>query len=97
MVSSNFQRQQAGGYEYLDDHHAMQLSTGEIVDANWVHLPVGTISYTPAQQEIYKDKKEAEQRKAIMRHANTPLGNFLFADASHRYADISPQTMARLI
>lgn len=37
MVSSNFQRQQAGGYEYLDDHHAIQRSTGEVVEANWAH------------------------------------------------------------
>lgn len=97
MISSNFQRQQAGGYEYLDDYHAIQLSTSEVVAANWAHLPVGTIAYTPEQQEIYKDKKEAEQRRAIMRHTNAPLGNFLFADATHRYADVSPQTMARLI
>ena len=97
MVSSNFQRQQAGGYEYLDDHHAIQLSTGEVVEANWAHIPVGTISYTPEQQEIYKNNKEAEERKAIMCHTNAPLGSFLFADAAHQYADISPQTMARLI
>lgn len=64
MVSSNFQRQQAGGYEYFDDHYAIQRSTGEIVEANWTHLPVGTIAYTPEQQEIYKEKKKQSDRKS---------------------------------
>lgn len=97
MVSSNLKRLNEGGYEYLDDHHVIQRSTGEIVSAGWVHLPAGTIAYTPEQQEIYRNKKEMEQRQAIMRHNNAPLGSFFFADADHCYSDISPQTMARLI
>ena len=43
--------------------------------------------------DIVKGKKEAEQRKTIMHRANAPLGSFLFADANHRYADLSPQTI----
>lgn len=97
MISPNLREQKAGGYEYLDDDHSIQRSTGEIVKAGWVHLPSGTIAYTPEQQEIYKEKKEAERQKELRRCTNNPLGSFLFADADHRYTDISPQTMARLI
>lgn len=85
------------GYEYLDDNHAIQRSTGEVVSASMQQVITGSITYTPEQQEAYKKRKESEAKKAIQKASNKPLGRYYFANSEQRYKDLSPQTMARLI
>lgn len=97
MFSQNGKILKEEGYKYLDDNHAIQLSTGEVVDASMQQIVSGSITYTPEQQQAYKDRKARESKEAIKRMANKPLGRYYFVNSEQRYQDISPQTVARLI
>lgn len=90
------------GYEYIADENtgktmAVRRATGEITEAVQCCLPVGTISYTPESQELYKERKEREQRNELRRAMNNPLGNFYFIPISEQFANIPPETVTRLI
>lgn len=96
MILSDGKEYKETGYDYLDDYHAVQRATGEVVDAYQGQIIVGSIIYTPEEQQANRERKERESCKAQWRTANKPLGDYYFADAGQRYRDISPQTMARL-
>lgn len=90
------------GYEYMTDEDtgkvmAIRRATGEITEAVLCCLPVGTISYTPESQELYKERKEQEQKKHLRRETNKPLGDFYFIPTSEQFANIAPETVTRLI
>lgn len=96
MVFSDGKYHQETGYERLDDYHAVQRSTGEIVAAHQQQVIVGSLIFTPEQQEAYKKRKAREEKEAIRRTNNKGLGRYYFVNSENRYKDISPQTMARL-
>lgn len=90
------------GYEYMTDEDtgkvmAIRRATGEITEAVLCCLPVGTISYTPESQELYKERKEQEQKKHLRRETNKPLGDFYFIPTSEQFTNIAPETVTRLI
>lgn len=90
------------GYEYMTDENtgkvmAIRRATGEITAAVLCCLPVGTISYTPESQELYKERKEQEQKKNLRRETNKPLGSFYFIPTSEQFTNIAPETVTRLI
>lgn len=59
-------------------------------------MPVGTISYTPESQALYKLKKE-ENIKRQLRRCNTELGNFYFMPTTEQFDNVSSETAIRLI
>lgn len=89
------------GYDYVktDDGKmlAVDARTGEALPTVSLLLPVGSIAYTPRQQENYKARKEAEQRKVMLRDAKNELGYFFFTEAKDRRNKISSQSLARLM
>lgn len=90
------------GYDYiLDDEtgnfKAISRSTGEITEAVQHILPYGTICYTPESQRLYKERKEQEQNHNIRRLKEEELGNFYFTSRKEDFADISPESLTRLI
>ncbi len=62
-----------------------------------VVLPSGSISYTPEQQEAYRERKEREKAKKIQRGCNDALGYFYFANQQEPFKCISPESVTRLI
>ena len=46
---------------------SVQRSTGEVLPAIAVNVPVGSIIYTPEQQEEYKRRKEQEDERRQLR------------------------------
>lgn len=91
----------ANGYDYVRAHNgsvlAVDYRTGEALPAVNMLFPAGTIAYTPQQQEDYKARREAEQRKKMLRDAKNELGYFYFAEATDRRDIISSQSLARLL
>lgn len=90
------------GYEYMTDEDtgkimAIRRATGEITEAVLCYSPVGTIFYTPESQELYKERKEQEQKKHLRRETNKPLGDFYFIPTSEQFTNIAPETVTRLI
>ena len=81
----------------MDGEHQVKRSTGEVVNSITVQVPIGTIFYTPEQQEEYKERKEDEEQKKIRRANNKPLGEFCFMNSKEKYKDVSPQTVTRLV
>lgn len=96
MVLSDGKEHTETGYEYLDNYHAVQRSTGEVVDAYPQQVIAGSIIYTPEDQGAYKARKERETREEQRRANHKELGRYYFIGSENRYEDISPQTMARL-
>lgn len=90
------------GYEYMTDEDtgkimAIRRATGEITEVVLCYSPVGTIFYTPESQELYKERKEQEQKKHLRRETNKPLGDFYFIPTSEQFTNIAPETVTRLI
>ena len=90
------------GYKYVVDENtgktmAIRLSTGEVTEAVQCYVPVGTISYTPEAQELYKRRKEREQRNGLQMAINELLGNFYFIPTNEQFININPETVTRLI
>ena len=94
-------------YKYYTDENgvekAFNTNTGEVTDTFTATYPVGTISYTPEQQERYKEQQErkAEQErkaklKEISQAANHPLGRFVFVNIFDGFKGLPPATLARL-
>lgn len=86
-------------YEYVtleenEDVVAIDNDTGEVVETVLVREPIGTISYTPAQQREYKECKEKELVAMLRRTSNK---KFALINAQYHYKDISPQSAVRLM
>lgn len=86
-------------YEFVtlegsDDVVAIDKDTGEIVETVLVREPRGTVSYTPAQQREYKERKEKELVAILRRTSNK---KFVLINAQCHYKDISPQSAIRLM
>ena len=84
---------------FLKDNlpYAVSKSTGEIVDAINTVIPVGSIVYTPEQQEEYRERKEQERLRALRREQGNELGYFYFLSREHQLGNISAETVGRLI
>lgn len=78
----------------FDQNTAVDTKTGEILDTICVDIPIGSIVYTPQQQAEYKDRKERERNRSL-RFKDIP--KFSFVNSSHRYDDIKPETVGRLM
>ncbi len=76
---------------------AVRRSTGEITRAIKCHLPAGTLTYTPESQEMYRERKEREQKNYLRRLNNNPLGNFYFIPTREQFSNLLPETVTRLI
>lgn len=94
------------GYDYFIDQEtgkekSVQLATGEVSDAITTTVPVGTIFYTPEQQEAYRLRKQLEaerrEKEEQRRFWRKSAPEFFFATAESCYEDIRPATAARLI
>ena len=92
-----FPKEKVRGYDRLDDQHFVRRATGEVVEAQWIHVPAKSFVYTPEDQEIYRRKKEKELKQKITRREQKPLGNFFFLNSEHTYEGLAPQDMARLV
>ena len=88
-------------YQYNRDvdggNYAVNKSTGEIVDAFYALLPVGSNIYTPEQQKRYKEQKDKEIALHRQKDANRPLGKFFFVPNNEVFEDLTPETATRLI
>lgn len=102
MLLSDGKFHQPRGYDYTVDPDsgqplAISRATGEVIDAITETVPVGTIFYTPEQQEAIADRK-AKQREFFDRKAILDsLGQFSFVCATQGFEDVSPETAARLV
>lgn len=90
------------GYDYFTDERtgkrvAVSIATGEVYDTITRETPVGTIFYTPEQQQAYEERKIAEAKKEMSRMCNKPLGNFFFVLSNEQFNNIPPESVARLI
>ena len=77
--------------------YSINEESGEAKMLQAVLQEVGTISYTPEQQEAYKKKKEAEQKRLLSRKANEPLGKYFFFTRQELFSNLSPETLTRFI
>lgn len=91
-------------YEYFtnaDTGEVMVLDkeTGEAVPTTTIIAPVGTLFYTPAQQQAYKEmkKKQADIYYKRTDKSLLPLGNYYFVSSVERFNELSPETVTRLM
>ena len=97
------------GYEFVNDEStgkilAVQQATGAVLDTVAIIVPVGSITYTPEQQEEYKRRKELERRleeakalRRLQRGCNDPLGYFYFVQKQAPFSNLSPESLTRLV
>lgn len=96
------------GYEFITtengERKAISLATGEITDVITREMPVGTISYTPEQQEQYKERRkhdlerlELERKNKKKYRRNSPLGNYFFTKTLNEFDELTNETVARLV
>lgn len=94
------------GYDFVSSQAtgeilAVRRSTGEVFNAVTITVPAGTISYTPEEQEVYRERRKREAEKQLReqerryRKNNTP--KFCFISAEHSEIELDPATMARLV
>lgn len=83
-------------YHYQDDI-AINTNTGEILNAVTFTAPIGSIIYTPEQQEAYKRQKKYELQKKVKRRNSKELGSFYFILAENPFPDLKPETVTKLI
>lgn len=86
------------GYEFTTDpanckQYAIRRSTGEVSETVTMTVPVGTIAYTPEDQEQWKAQKEAEAELRLKRKEE----HYFFVSLKHRLDDIAPESAARLL
>ena len=102
MVLSNGKVYQPEGYDYFIDPDsgqpfAVSRANGDITDAVVTTVPIGTVFYTPEQQEAINDRK-AQQREFYDRKAVLDsFGRFSFLCATQEFEGVSPETAARLV
>lgn len=90
------------GYELIHDTNsgktiAVETATGEMLDTVTATVPVGTIMYTPEQQRAYKERKERDNEKMIIKSHIGELGNYFFIASHLIINDIKPETLTRLL
>lgn len=94
------------GYEFITDPEtgqrlAVRSATGEVSQARTIEVPVGTISYTPEQQEKYKARKQAEfgrnLKAAMLAMQRDELGYYYYTSTERNFDGMTPATLARLI
>ena len=79
------------------DTYAVNANTGEVVNTISITAPIGSILYTPEQQEMYKRKKEIDRIKETKRRNTKELGGFYFILADNPFPDLAPETITKLI
>ena len=89
------------GYDiYTDEETGRQYtvskSTGEVTPAINITAPVGTIFYTPEQQEAYKARKARKEAAEYTARA-TKGKKFYFTNRSSDYKDTEAADLTRLI
>lgn len=87
--------------EYDDKTYKINPKTGETVEMMQLLVPIGTITRSPYQQkatqEWLESKKRREEKLRYMNLAKKELGNFYFILADNVFADLKPQTVAKLV
>lgn len=91
-----------GGYDYIVNPDSGKLlaiskATGEVTDAVITTVPVGTVSYTPEQQEAIRKRKEQQKDFFNQSAMLDSLGRFSFVRVIQQFEDVSPETAARLV
>lgn len=89
------------GYTYITDSSGetmvVQRSTGEVVDAVWTCVPVGSRIYTPESLDARNEYLRLKENNELRRTSNKELGNFFFVPHDEDFKDLTPQTVTRLI
>lgn len=90
-----------GNYDYFKDDagnlKAVNLSTGEVIDAVEQRVPIGSSIMTPDKRVAYKEYKKIQEKNQYRKITNKDLGNFFFIQNNEDFTDLPPQTVVRLI
>lgn len=87
-------------YKYADidgRRCAIDTITGEIKDVVNRDIISGSLIFTPAQQEAYKEYKQREEERKYKRKTLKELGDFYFVSRLNLFSELTPETAARLI
>ena len=88
------------GYCYFQDGNdvkAFDNKTGEVFDTISIVAPIGTLLYTPEQQEKYKRKKQLDAENARKAHTRIVQGRFVFVKSDQTFNGLTAATAARLM
>lgn len=93
---------QAEGYIYAEDKrtgkkYATDIDSGEMTEATTVTVPVGTVFFTPKEQEEHQKRKEREYKSLLRRTGSKEMGSFVFLKSAEKFKDIRSETVIRLI
>ena len=87
------------GYDYRQREdgswYAIDRRTGKEVDAEANPYPVGSIFYTPQQQEDYRKKQEQKIKHYFASKRNDQP--YYFVSRGYEFGRLSPESLARLI
>ena len=90
------------GYQILTDKKGKQIAvetaTGEVFDTFNAVLPVGSLIYTPEQQEDYKARKKKEQDEYLRsKRYGEKKPSYTFVMTTADFKNVSPANLTRLI
>lgn len=85
------------GYTQINEDLAVDNQTGEVVETVTVVIPLGSKTYTPQEQRVYKERKANEAKRYAMKSTNKELGSFNFVSVDNGFDDLKAATVARLI
>ncbi len=90
------------GYQIITDDTGKQMAveraTGVAYDTISVVLPVGSIVYTPEQQQQYEERKEHEQEEYLKsKRYGEKKPSYTFVMTTADFENISPANLTRLI
>lgn len=90
------------GYQILTDEKgkqiAVEIATGEVFDTFNADFPVGSIIYTPEQQQQYKERKKHEQEEYLKsKRYGEKKPSYTFVMATADFDNVSPANLTRLI
>lgn len=72
-----------------------------MIDTVTVVVDVGSIIYTPEQQERYKERKQREAKRILkqeeLKHRRNNTPKFCFVSTEEEWSGVRPATMARLV
>ena len=90
-----------GNYDFFKDDagtlKAVNLSTGEVIDAVEQRVPIGSSITTPDMKEAYREYRKMQEKNQYRKMANKELGDFFFVPNNQDFSDLLPQTAVRLI
>lgn len=72
-------------------------NTGEATEMITMTVPVGTVCYTPKQQEAHRDKRQREDAAYWNKRNKNALGRFFFVPEAQQFPGLSPESVTRLI